>query len=500
MTQEMEGTTATATTATATTAMASPNEELTTMAQKISELRDLVTRKERNHNASGGASDATCATIASEDDEYDDATTKSNFADHACEFMAKSVLDTFNIVGRGAVVVLDYAEREWCAPAMAKWNAQEELLERIERINELLGRIDGSANVVGGGDRLHRSRATNATVRRDVCSAGMMCGDDVVPRSRSFFGRFGLGGGGGNGGNGRVDETVDRASAGTKTRGIVDGWVGRGRSSTKTMARSSSVVDLEDVVDDIKRNEGASVPPPIVNRARARSRSLVRMMMPGKSRKQKEEEEGGKRPPPREEVALSSPGEVKVPDVPPEEEEEEPPVVVTDPNDDDVASHDGASGIENGTGDVVNDEAAALIGSSTSGVPFPDHRCADNGNLLGRALCREVDDRVQPHHESFEMDLANNSILLEAGGGGNDVLWRDALSSPVLVASAYPSSGPSCGWCGLSGGDDPKKVLEVLKICSACQGAYYCGTDCQSKDWINGHAEFCRAALKKSNA
>ena len=62
------------------------------------------------------------------------------------------------------------------------------------------------------------------------------------------------------------------------------------------------------------------------------------------------------------------------------------------------------------------------------------------------------------------------------------------VTSPVSVTASLEKR--SCAWCGLRGNNtkDDKK----LKLCSACQSTYYCSSECQSKDWTNGHAETCR--------
>ncbi len=60
-------------------------------------------------------------------------------------------------------------------------------------------------------------------------------------------------------------------------------------------------------------------------------------------------------------------------------------------------------------------------------------------------------------------------------------------SSPVSVTTSLQ---PSCAWCGLGGSNT--KDVKKLKLCSACQSTYYCSSECQSKDWINGHFETCQ--------
>jgi len=60
----------------------------------------------------------------------------------SCRDLVRVVLEAFigafDLVGRGVVTVMDYAERELCGPAMHKWNAQAELLANADRLRKLL--------------------------------------------------------------------------------------------------------------------------------------------------------------------------------------------------------------------------------------------------------------------------------------------------------------------------------------------------------------------------
>ncbi|KAL3811019.1 hypothetical protein ACHAXA_010280 [Cyclostephanos tholiformis] len=62
------------------------------------------------------------------------------------------------------------------------------------------------------------------------------------------------------------------------------------------------------------------------------------------------------------------------------------------------------------------------------------------------------------------------------------------ISSPVSVTASLETQ--ICAWCGLGGSNT--KDVKKLKVCSACKSTYYCNSECQSKDWINGHAKTCR--------
>mmetsp|Transcript_27544 Transcript_27544/g.57492 ORF Transcript_27544/g.57492 Transcript_27544/m.57492 type:complete len:856 (-) Transcript_27544:416-2983(-) len=50
-----------------------------------------------------------------------------------------------------------------------------------------------------------------------------------------------------------------------------------------------------------------------------------------------------------------------------------------------------------------------------------------------------------------------------------------------------------CAWCRKGGLTNPE-IIKKLQLCSQCQVTYYCGPECQTKDWINGHAKTCQPA------
>ena len=49
--------------------------------------------------------------------------------------------------------------------------------------------------------------------------------------------------------------------------------------------------------------------------------------------------------------------------------------------------------------------------------------------------------------------------------------------------------GERCDCCGKSREELGKTLLEY---CTACKKAYYCGEDCQKKQWKAGHKKWCR--------
>jgi hypothetical protein len=91
-----------------------------------------------------------------------------------------------------------------------------------------------------------------------------------------------------------------------------------------------------------------------------------------------------------------------------------------------------------------------------------------------------VDSLGFPQASLWETNFGNSNAFT-----GEGVRY---VPSPVSVTTSLETQ--SCTWCGLGGNnsEDAKK----LKLCSACQSTYYCSSECQSKDWTNGHATTCK--------
>lgn len=49
-----------------------------------------------------------------------------------------------------------------------------------------------------------------------------------------------------------------------------------------------------------------------------------------------------------------------------------------------------------------------------------------------------------------------------------------------------------CAWCR-KGGKRDLEFAKKLKLCSGCHNTYYCSRDCQTQDWVSGHAQTCQA-------
>ena len=91
-----------------------------------------------------------------------------------------------------------------------------------------------------------------------------------------------------------------------------------------------------------------------------------------------------------------------------------------------------------------------------------------------------VDSLGFPQASLWETNFGNSNAFTGEG--------VRCVPSPVSVTTSLETQ--SCTWCGLGGNnsEDAKK----LKLCSACQSTYYCSSECQSKDWTNGHATTCK--------
>ena len=57
-----------------------------------------------------------------------------------------------------------------------------------------------------------------------------------------------------------------------------------------------------------------------------------------------------------------------------------------------------------------------------------------------------------------------------------------------MAAAASPTN--SCCRCGAS---QPK-----LRRCSKCKGVWYCGPECQKKDWVAGHKTVCGKKVEET--
>ena len=116
---------------------------------------------------------------------------------------------------------------------------------------------------------------------------------------------------------------------------------------------------------------------------------------------------------------------------------------------------------------------------------------------ISQAKEEKVTVQREPAVDSLGFPLStSNDILFNAASWERDFSSGNPFAgegisgglSPVSVATSLKPH--SCAWCGLS--DSNGKDVKKLKLCSACRSTYYCSSECQSKDWINGHSETCQ--------
>lgn len=88
---------------------------------------------------------------------------------------------------------------------------------------------------------------------------------------------------------------------------------------------------------------------------------------------------------------------------------------------------------------------------------------------------------------SWEADFSSNNPFVSTGEKG--CVSRDVLS-PVTVTASLETR--KCAGCGLDSTGSLALKRMNLMVCSTCQVTYYCSSECQSKDWINGHSQTCQ--------
>ncbi len=150
----------------------------------ISEMGAMRKLTDNNHYARG------CT--------YDKDATRKLLGD-SCRDLTRVVLRVFNLVGRGAVTVMDNAKREVCGPAMHKCNAQAELLANAEQLNKLLEEAETREEKASKNkfNPFNRNAASTrllpaaTTGVRQTCDTGLVCFEsNDVERSSSFFGNL----------------------------------------------------------------------------------------------------------------------------------------------------------------------------------------------------------------------------------------------------------------------------------------------------------------------
>ena len=64
---------------------------------------------------------------------------------------------------------------------------------------------------------------------------------------------------------------------------------------------------------------------------------------------------------------------------------------------------------------------------------------------------------------------------------------KDITETREKIENILAEAAKKCGSCGVS--DKEKK----LTTCAQCKSIFYCGRDCQTKHWKEGHKEDCRS-------
>ena len=76
-------------------------------------------------------------------------------------------------------------------------------------------------------------------------------------------------------------------------------------------------------------------------------------------------------------------------------------------------------------------------------------------------------------HPSWDSSFKENLFSTPSGTGARaEVAARKTITK-------------TCEFCG-------SRESDSLKLCSACQTTYYCSHECQTRDWIKGHAMTCK--------
>lgn len=91
------------------------------------------------------------------------------------------------------------------------------------------------------------------------------------------------------------------------------------------------------------------------------------------------------------------------------------------------------------------------------------------------------------HHDTSDPNFKGYVNTLPMAFGGS---VKNPEACAALVATLTTMvRGQICDGCGSTAGEDH------FKLCAQCKVKYYCGTDCQVKDW-KVHKERCRSAWK----
>jgi hypothetical protein len=195
---------------------------------------------------------------------YEDCTTRElvgdSFRDLA-RVVVEAFLGAFDLVGRGAVAVIDYAEREVCGPARDKYNAHAELLANAERLNTLLEEEEEKREEKRKKNKFNPFNRKAASTRslpaatngaRQTCDTGLVCIEsDDVERTSSFFGKLF-----------RKDKrTTEDASLGETEASTTDESLGETEAST-----TDDDVDITDSKTNLQTKQTRNLTPSLLKK------------------------------------------------------------------------------------------------------------------------------------------------------------------------------------------------------------------------------------------
>lgn len=103
----------------------------------------------------------------------------------------------------------------------------------------------------------------------------------------------------------------------------------------------------------------------------------------------------------------------------------------------------------------------------------------------------DVDSMGFPLNATPKQGNNDNSREWEASFNGSDNLFAGASQDKQGCCTPVANETRICAWCKKGGTSNPD-IVKKLKLCSRCQVTYYCSAECQSQDWVGGHATTCK--------
>ncbi|KAL3767068.1 hypothetical protein ACHAW5_005628 [Stephanodiscus triporus] len=347
-----------------------------------------------------------------------DNSTMSVIFNEACEVFTRSVLHTFDLIGRGSIFIIDYAEREFCAPAIKKLNSHAELMENVDRLNKFLIKEKEKTSSPNVSDK------TRASCKSDTgrsCRTGLISADsdNVQQSSSSFF--------------------KNLFSKDPQTK-----------NALRKKTHDTITVDVD---KDSKTKQKKHM------FSRSQSVERLRKFLPLKSSQPKYDAVKN----------LENLNESTI-------SQQSCTIDITACDANAKSKPEESDSIVNESIPMFSDNLF-IIDQSFEASSTHDFEIIHKEPNIDYVNLTEISSPSEKTHKTL-------SRKLDFSEGVREVL------SPVSVIQSLET--PSCAWCGLGGSD--AKAVEKLKLCSSCQSTYYCSTECQSNDWVNGHATKCQVA------